>query len=173
MKITVQATPLHAKYVMQQPMKFLKVNRTNSKYFKEYFFHKKLHDGNQSAKRPFDEKKYSKVITFRCTTLQVKQLRILKEDTPIVITSFNTGIRNMFYTDFFIYMDKWMLFNEYSKNDKYKIRELVLSFINKFNLLEVEVKLETLLRNYRRYRENPENSMDEALLLISDDDITD
>lgn len=172
MKITVAATPLNAKYVMQQPLKWLKAKRT-SKYFKEYLFQKKYRDGNTSSEKKFEEKIYCKQIVFQCTALQSSKLRIQLEDKPCVVTSFNKGIRNMFYADFFIYMDKWMLYNEYSLNNEFQIREIVLSFMGKFNLLESEIKLQTLLRNYRRYRENPENSMDDVLELISEDDISD
>lgn len=171
MKITVAATPLNAHYVMQQPLKWLKVKR-HTKYFKEYLYQKKYRDSKTSPDRSYNEKAYSKNITFQCTTLQGKRLRIQMEDTPIVITSFNKGIRNLFYSDFFIYMDKWMLFNEYSLKKEYQIREIVLSFMGKYTLDETHVKLHTLLRNYRRYRENPENSMDEALELISEDEIS-
>lgn len=171
MKLIVAATTLNAKYVMQQPLKWLEAKRT-SKYFKEYLFQKKYRDGNTSPNKCYNEKIYCKTITFQCTTLQATKLRIQLEDTPIVITSFNKGIRNIFYADFFIYMDKWMLINEYSLKNEYQIREIVLSFMGKYNLDEADVKLQTLLRNYRRYRENPENTLDEVLEFISEDEIS-
>lgn len=172
MKIIVQATPCNAKYVAAQPIKWLKVNRT-SRLFKEYLFQKKFRDGHLHEKSEIDDKKYSDKITFHCTTLQSKRLCIQKEDCMIVITSFNKQVRNLMYTDFFVYMDRWMLHNEYALSNEFQIREIAINFMKKYDLMESDIKLQTLLRNYRRYRENPDNSLDDVLEKISEDYITD
>lgn len=172
MKIEVLATACNAKFVSAQPLKWLRVNRT-SKLFKEYLFQKKFRDGNRDKSDQIDEKKYCQKITFRCTTYQSKNLYIQKEDTAIVITAFNKQVRNLFYTDFFVYMDRWMLHNEYSLGSEFQIREIAINFMRKYNLMESDVKLQTLLRNYRRYREDPNNSLDDVLEKISEDDISD
>lgn len=172
MKIKVQATTCNAKFVAAQPLKWRKVNRT-SRLFKEYLFQKKFRDGHHSKKDEIDNVKYSDKITFHCTTSQSKNLCIQKEDSLIVITAFNKQVRNLMYTDFFIHMDRWMLQNEYKLNNEFEIRELAINFMIKYNFMESDIKLQTLLRNYRRYREDPNNSLDDVLEKISEDDITD
>jgi len=171
-KIEVLATPCNAKYVAAQPAKWLKVNRT-SKLFKEYLFQKKFRDGHLNMNDEIDEKKYSSKITFQCSTLQATKLRIQKEDSLIVITSFNKQVRNLMYTDFFMHMDKWMLHNEYKLNNEYEIRELAINYMIKYDFMESDIKLQTLLRNYRRYRENPDYLLEDILEKISEDEITD
>ena len=104
---------------------------------------------------------------------QFKELHVKSYNTPIVITSFNKAIRNLFYTEYFVYMDKQMLINEYKRDNEFQIREIAINFMLKLFLTESEIKLQTLLRNYRRYRENPNWSMEENLEHISEDDITD
>ena len=66
-----------------------------------------------------------------------------------------------------------MLHNEYSLGSEFQIREIAINFMRKYNLMESDVKLQTLLRNYRRYREDPNNSLDDVLEKISEDDISD
>lgn len=80
----------------------------------------------------------------------VKQ-RMKKAVTLDCCRSFHTCVRELFYQNFFEYVNL-RISNRASKGLEFKIKKTVLQFVLDYNLSEDEIKIETLIRNYGRYR---------------------
>jgi hypothetical protein len=98
---------------------------------------------------------------------------IKKDPQHVAIAAFNRHVRNKFYQEFFIYMDLKLLKKELQKRYETLIKDFAFQFMAKLNLSDDDILLETLLRNYRRYRTNPDLDLYELIDSLSDDDSDD
>ena len=98
-----------------------------------------------------------------------KRQRIKKEPTDITYTSYNRIIRNFFYEEYFTFMDLRLLKKELLQEHEQLIKELALEFMTKLLLSDDDINLETLLRNYRRYRLNPNLDLYELIDSLHDE----
>jgi hypothetical protein len=167
MEINVNVTSVNKKFMMSKPCKLRKVGR-QSLYFLIYLAQRKFRDGHLDQKSPI-QIKYNQMITFKCSLFQWTKLRIAGLDSNIVITSYNKIIRNFFYEDFFRYMDLMLLKMLLLKDTEQQIKLFALNYMDKLNLSDDDILLETLLRNYRRYRLNPDLDIYDLIELLEDD----
>ena len=77
--------------------------------------------------------------------------RFKKEVTANCNLSFHFVMRELFYQDFFEYVNLRLLESKISSNDM-TINRIIESYMTDRNLTDEDIKLETLARNYRRYR---------------------
>lgn len=168
MIISVKVTRLNFRFFYSQNPKWQKVNRSNI-FFRVYLGDKKYYEKKNQKKIAVDEVKYCKEIQFNCSMLLWLKLRMKKEDSNIVITSFNKFLRDLFYQDFFNYMNLHILAKELLHRDSDQIKEYAMNYMDKCNLSDDDIDLQTLLRNYRRYREDKNIDLYEFLEQLSDD----
>ncbi|MES2517500.1 MAG: hypothetical protein V4585_05310 [Bacteroidota bacterium] len=187
MQIEVAVTPVNLKFILSQNKAKLKVGR-HSLYFLIYFAQRKYRDGNESTKTKIptiktkkknsdnelvDEclhkLKYSKKLTFNCSMSHWLKLRMKGSETVIVVTSFNKIIRDFFYQDFFQFMNNRLLAKELLSLNLTEIKQFAIEYMAKLSLSDDDINLETLLRNYRRYRLNPNLDLYELIESLNDE----
>jgi hypothetical protein len=154
--------------MMNKPSKLRKVGR-QSLFFLIYLAQRKFRDGHLDHNSPI-QIKYYEIMTFKCSLFQWTKLRIAGIDSNIVITSFNKIIRNFFYEDFFRYMDLMLLKMIILEDTEQRIKDFALNYMEKLNLSDDDILLETLLRNYRRYRLNPDLDIYDLIDSLKDDE---
>jgi hypothetical protein len=164
MNITVKVTSVNLKFINSKSVKLRRVNR-NSLYFLIYLAQRKFRDGNVNTKTEPDLHKYNATLKFSCSLSKWLALRLKGAESEIVITSYNKIIRNFFYEDFFEYMNKRMLAKHILSLQNEQVKQYAEAYMEKLSLSDDDISLETLLRNYRRYREN--EAIDLYLLIES------
>lgn len=95
---------------------------------------------------------------------------IKKDPQHVALSAFNRHVRNKFYQDFFKFMDLKLLKKELLKRYDILIKDFALQFMAKLTLSDDDILLETLLRNYRRYRLNPDLDIYELIESLKDDE---
>ena len=187
MHIEVAVTPVNEKFIRSHHPNNITINR-HSLFFLIYFAQRKFRDGHESTKTkiplvkakkskvaivsvvdPEPVIKYSSKITFQCSSVQWLRLCLKGAETVIVVTSFNRIIRDFFYQDFFNYMNLRVLAKELLSLDSREIKGFVIDYMTKLSLSDDDIDLQTLLRNYRRYRENPLLDMYQLIERLSDE----
>ncbi|MEA5458668.1 hypothetical protein VB796_06455 [Arcicella sp. LKC2W] len=186
MLIEVAVTPVNEKFIRSKHPDNIKIGR-HSLFFMIYLAQRKFRDGHESTKTKIplvkpkkliviNQKqedttpviKYSSKITFKCSAVQWLRLCLKGPETVIVITSFNRIIRDFFYQDFFNYMNLRVLAKELLTIDSQEIKGFALEYMQKLRLSDDDIMLETLLRNYRRYRLNPNLDLYELIESLND-----
>lgn len=146
--------------------KGLKVKR--QEFYYALWNHQRKFRGGEDNVRKFNQKLYSSTISFSCSlTMWLKQCIKGKED-PVMIVGFNKMIRDLFYQYFFFFMNERLLLKTALHRDNQQIREFGIEFMDKLNLSDEDIMLETLLRNYRRYRDNSTISLYELIATLDD-----
>lgn len=166
MEIKVNVTAVNKKFILSKSPKLRKVGR-QSLYFLIYLAQRKFRDGNITHNIPV-QLKYNQTVIFKCSLFQWTKLRIAGIDTNIVITSYNKIIRNFFYEDFFEFMNSRFLKKELLGLQEQLIKEFAIDYMEKLSLSEDDIMLETLLRNYRRYRLNTKLDLYELIDSLDD-----
>jgi hypothetical protein len=168
MEIKVRVTSVNKKFMLSKPNKLIKVGR-QSLYFLVYLAQRKFRDGHESQIIPIHAK-YNDEIIFKCSEIRWIMLRIKGNDTNNIISGFNKIIRNFFYEDFFRYMDLMLLKMIILEDTEQRIKDFALNYMEKLNLSDDDILLETLLRNYRRYRLNPDLDIYDLIDSLKDDE---
>ncbi len=152
MKIKVSVTPCNLKYIEYMKPKGLKVKR--QEFYYALWNHQRKFRGGENVKK-FNDKIYSSTISFNCSLATWLRQSIKGNEDAVMIIGFNKMIRDLFYQYFFFFMNERLILKLALNRDSQQIREFAIEFMAKLNLSEEDINLETLLRNYRRYRETP------------------
>lgn len=81
-----------------------------------------------------------------CSTTEIKFRNSIKRPRKFAIGGFNANIRNLFYDEYFVYMDTCLELDDYTPKTEH-----TRGFMDKYDLSEDDVSSQTLLRNYTRY----------------------
>ena len=168
MQIYVRISNVNLKFIQSQVGDKISVSR-RSIYFLLYLAERKFRDGNESSDTPIDNVLYSTQIQFDCSLSQWLKLRIKGKESNIVITSFNRMVRDFFYQDFFQFMNVKLLEREIKGYHTLEIKGFAEDYMQKLSLSDDDIDLQTLLRNYRRYRLNPNSEIYALIESLHDD----
>lgn len=158
MQISVRISQVNLKFIQSQVGDKISIGR-RSIYFLLYLAERKYRDGNESADTPIDDVLYSTHIQFDCSLSQWLKLRIKGNDANIVVTSFNRLVRDFFYQDYFQFMNVKLLEREIKGCHSLEIKGFAQDYMDKLSLSDDDIDLQTLLRNYRRYRLSPNSDL--------------
>ena len=167
-KIKVKVSRYVRRYIEYKHPRKLQLRRTN--LYAMIFFAEWKFRGTE-VKNPNFGKRHNlnDEIIIHATDDTWKNQYIKKQPSDIVYTSFNKIIRNFFYEEYFTFMDLRLLKKELLQEHEQLIKELALEFMHKLSLSDDDIMLETLLRNYRRYRLNPNLDLYELIESLHDD----
>ncbi len=168
MKISVRVSNVNQKFIRYQVGDEISVNR-RSLYFQIYLAQRKYRDGNNLKLSPILEAQYSNYIQFECSFVRWAKLCIKGPDLSIVVTSFNRMVRDFFYQDYFQYMNIRLLEREIKGFHSIDIKNFAEDYMHRLNLSDDDIDLQTLLRNYRRYRLNPNSDLFRLIESLRDD----
>lgn len=167
-KIKVKVSRYVRKYIEHKHPRKLQLRRTN--LYAMIFFAEWKFRGTEVKTANFGKRhNLNDEIIIYATDDTWKNQYIKKEPSDIVFTSFNKIIRNFFYEEYFTFMDLRLLKKELLQEHEQLIKELALEFMLKLSLSDDDIMLETLLRNYRRYRLNPNLDLYELIESLHDD----
>lgn len=167
MQIEVKVSKFVFKYIIYKNPKSIKLQRTN--FFAMLFFAQLKFRGNGKIWKPKKNIKLEESIFIELSDAQWKK-QCLKIKADIVhYSAYNKIIRNFFYEEFFTFMDLRLLKKELLQDDDTLIKELTFEFMRKIDLSDDDISYETLLRNYRRYRNTEHCDLYELLDQLNDE----
>jgi hypothetical protein len=168
MKIEVKISQYLKKYIEYKHPKKITFRRSNiyaMLFFAEWKFRGKQVKNANLGKRY----NLNATIDIHISETEWQNQYLKKEPADIVYTSFNRIIRNFFYEEYFIFMDLRLLKKQILNEHDQLIKELAIEFMDKLRLSDDDILLETLLRNYRRYRLNPNLDLYDLIESLHDD----
>ncbi len=167
MLIEVKVSKFVRKYIQYKNPKQLKLQRTN--LFAMLFFAQAKFRDNGKIWNPKKKIVLNDTITIELSEAQWKKQCLKTELQIFHYSAYNKIIRNFFYEDFFTFMDLRLLKKELLQEDDTLIKELTFEFMRKIDLSDEDISYETLLRNYRRYRNSQYCDLYELLDQLDDD----
>lgn len=107
----------------------------------------------------FETKRFKRLTEDVFFTITFKKLVRLRISSPSVnaLKGFNANIRDLFYEEYFNFMDERTI----HLSDEQFIT-ISRDFMDKYGLLEDDLNVQTLLRNYRRYRRKQQCEVKQA-----------
>lgn len=167
MQIEVKVSKFVRKYIIYKNPKSIKLQRSN--FFAMLFFAQLKFRGNGKVWEPKRKTKLDESIFIEMSDAQWNIQHIKKEANIVHFSAYNKMIRNFFYEDFFGFMDLRLLKKELLQDDDTLIKELTFEFMRKIDLSDEDISYETLLRNYRRYRNTANCDLYELLDQLDDE----
>lgn len=167
MKIEVYVSRYIKKYIEYTHPKPITFKRTN--VYAMLFFAQRKFNGGESRTINSSRTNLNDVIYIHLSTTQFLYQRMKGKTTLTDYVAFNNIVRDFFYKDFFNYMDFRLFRKKLVENDNRQIKDIVQDYMTKLCLSDDDILLETLLRNYRRYRTDPNIDLYELIESLVDE----
>ena len=162
MKINVFIRPYLKKYLAYKHPKPIVFSRTNiyaMLFFAEWKFRERFTVEHES------KHELTEVIHIHISEANFFAQCLKSEIPSIVHLSFNNFLKDMFFDDFYSYMDKCLAAKTASKSTV-EIKSFAERWIDDLQLDDTEILADSLLRSYRRYRQKQENDINQLLKTI-------
>lgn len=120
----------------------------------------------------YDEREHPELIykyIVRIPDAMWYQFRLKRVGENFIDSSFENYVRKQFYQFFFNYMNFKILDKIVKRNRNFQIKLLIADFMKELSLSDNEISLETLIRNYHRYRANPDVMINSFIDFIRDE----
>ncbi|MDI9870560.1 hypothetical protein [Flectobacillus roseus] len=134
-------------------------------FFAQAKFRKNGYKTNPDAKKnfPLDDAIYIEVSESQWVMQRLKSIFYDYQHAY-----FNKIVRDLFYQEYFEFMNLRYLKKVLTHDDESQIKDLTFEFMLKLDLSEDDYSSETLLRNYRRYRNSDSCDLYDLLEAIDD-----
>lgn len=170
MNIEIQVSPYIQKYLEAKNPSGLKLKRKNIYAMIFFAQYKYVRAGKRKVKKvhsPFQNALTAK-INIEVSEDDFVRQRMKKEVKLEHCVGFHSAMREFFYQDFFEYVNLRLL-DTILRSKQSQIKGLIKQFMEANSLTEEEIKLETLIRNYGRYRANKTIDIYELISQLEDE----